>query len=186
MYGLVNRAVEELITTRFGLDAWERVKARAGIDVDLFLSDESYPDATTYQLIGAACEELQLDAQAVLVEFGKHWVLHTAVESYGEMLKMGGRTLPEFLRNLPNFHARVVLIYPDLKPPRFSCTHVTAESMTLHYHSDRPGLTAFVEGVLLGLSELYETPIEIVLGPNRGTGHDHDEFQLRWQAAQAA
>lgn len=186
MYGLVNRAVEEHVTRCFGVEAWERIKTRAGIDVDMFLSDESYPDATTYDLIDAACVELQLDAHTVLVEFGKHWVLHTAVESYGEMLKMGGRTLPEFLRNLPNFHARVVLIYPDLKPPGFRCTDVTEDSLTLHYHSERPGLTAFVEGVLLGLAELYQTPVEIELGPHRGTGHDHDEFRVRWRAARAA
>lgn len=186
MYGLVNRAVEELITRRFGADAWDRVKQRAGIEVDMFLSDASYPDATTYQLIQAACDEFQLDAHTVLVEFGKHWVLHTALESYGEMLKMGGRTLPEFLRNLPNFHARVVLVYADLKPPTFRCTDITDRSLRLHYHSDRPGLTAFVEGVLLGLSELYETPVAVTLVAHRGAGHDHDEFDVSWKPAAAA
>ena len=54
MYGLVNKAVEEMVCMHHGEPAWERIKAQAGIDVDVFMSNEGYPDDVTYRLVGAA------------------------------------------------------------------------------------------------------------------------------------
>ncbi len=47
MYGLVNNAVQGLITEQFGKDTWERIKARAGVHLDGFLSMEPYSDDVT-------------------------------------------------------------------------------------------------------------------------------------------
>ena len=58
MYGLVNKAVEELVVSNFGEDKWELIKSKAGVDVDVFISNESYPDSMTYDLVGAASEVL--------------------------------------------------------------------------------------------------------------------------------
>ena len=33
MYGLVNRAVEDLVCTNFGEETWEKIKEKAGVDV---------------------------------------------------------------------------------------------------------------------------------------------------------
>lgn len=97
MYGMVNKSVQALVTTNFGIDKWEAIKKKAGVKEDVFLSNESYPDATTYGLIGAATEVLGLSADEILFAFGEFWVLHTAREEYGDMLSSAGRDLPEFL-----------------------------------------------------------------------------------------
>jgi len=181
MYGLVNKAVEDLVISQFGNDKWEAILAKAGLDVEVFVSNESYPDEMTYQLVGAASEILGLPAEQILIAFGEHWVLHTAVESYGPMMKSGGATLKDFLVNLPNFHTRVAMIFPNLQPPRFECTEVTEESLTLHYFTHRPGLQPFVVGLIQGLGKLYETPAEARLTASREAGADHDEFAIRWE-----
>jgi hypothetical protein len=36
MYGIVNKAIQELVTENFGADKWEAVKEKSGIDVDYF------------------------------------------------------------------------------------------------------------------------------------------------------
>ena len=53
MYGLVNKAVEGLICSRFGEDIWEPIKRGAGVEVDVLLSMEGYPDDVTYRLVTA-------------------------------------------------------------------------------------------------------------------------------------
>lgn len=181
MYGLVNKAIEELVVTNFGEDKWDLIKAKAGVDVDVFISNEGYPDELTYKLVGAASEVLGAPAEDILVAFGEHWVLKTAAKSYGPMMKSGGATLKEFLVNLPNFHTRVAMIYPNLEPPRFQCTDVTDEGLHLHYHSHRPGLTSFVTGLLQGLGKLYETPCTSTVVERKDQGADHDVFAVRWQ-----
>lgn len=186
MYGLVNKAVEQMVCMHHGELAWERIKERAGVDVDVFVSNEGYPDDITYRLVAAASAELDLPAEAVLEAFGQHWVLHTAREAYGGLLEAAGRTLPEFLGNLPDFHSRVAMIFPNLQPPRFVCTDVKPGSLRLHYHTHRPGLAPFVVGLLKGLGTMYSTPVEVRVVAACDQGADHDEFDVVWSPVPVA
>jgi len=183
MYGLVNKAIMDLVVTNFGDDQWEAIKTKAGVEIDAFISNESYPDEMTYSLVGAASEVLGLTPDQVLVAFGEHWVLKTAAESYGPMMKAGGKTLREFLVNLPNFHTRVEMIYPNLKPPRFSCSEITDDGLHLHYFTHRPGLTSFVIGLVQGLGSLYGTPAGCTLLESKSVNGECDIFQVTWSEA---
>ena len=182
MYGMVNKAVEQMVVTRFGANTWEQIKAVAGVETEAFISNEAYDDSVTYNLVGAASKVLDLPAEVVLEEFGKHWVLKTATEGYGELLDAGGKTLPEFLSNLHHFHARVELIFPALKPPRFHVTDQKADSLILHYETHRPGLQPFVIGLLKGLGERFGVEVFAKLLRGRDDGLDHDEFMVSWAA----
>ena len=62
MYGLVNKAVEDLVCSKFGEETWNKILEEAGVDVDSFVSMEAYPDAVTYKLIHAASTVLETDA----------------------------------------------------------------------------------------------------------------------------
>src|SRR5215218_5594687 len=114
MYGLVNKAVVDLVVNKFGEDTWVKIKNKAGVDHDLFVSMDAYPDDITYRLVGAASEVLGIPPAAVLEAFGEWWVLYTAQEGYGPMLDASGKTLREFLENLDALHARVALTMPAL------------------------------------------------------------------------
>ena len=135
MYGLVNKAIEELVCSRFGEEHFESIKEKAGVDVDAFMCMEQYPDEITYRLVGAASDVLGIPPEDILKSFGEYWVLYTAHAGYGDLLKMAGRTLPEVLESLDNLHTRVSLAFPHLQPPSFWCTEMTSNSLTLHYRS---------------------------------------------------
>jgi hypothetical protein len=186
MYGMVNKAVEEMVCLHHGEATWEKIKAAAGVDIDVFMSNESYDDDITYRLVGAASEVLALPAEQILIGFGEHWVLHTAQEGYGGLMKAAGKTLPEFLQNLPNFHARVAMIFPKLQPPHFRCTEITDHSLRLHYHSHRPGLAPFVVGLMQGLGRMFQTPVTVRRIEAKEEGADHDVFTVTWEPAPAA
>jgi hypothetical protein len=130
--------------------------------------------------VGAASEVLGLPVESILQVFGEHWVLKTASKNYGAMLRAGGATLKEFLVNLPNFHTRVAMLYPNLVPPSFVCADVTESGLTLHYHTHRLGLTHFVIGILTGLGKLYECPCVTQVVASRSDGASHDVFAVRW------
>jgi hypothetical protein len=186
MYGMVNKAVEDLVVKNFGPDQWAAIKQKAGVDVDIFLSNEAYPDKLTYDLVGAASEVLGMPARDILIAFGEHWILHTARDGYGSMMEANGRSLPEFLQNLPSFNTRVAMISPDLQPPRFSCSDVTENSLMLHYYSHRPGLSDFVVGLLQGLGKMFNTPGIVEITERKDDGADHDVFLVRWSAGDTA
>lgn len=180
MYGMVNKAIEQMVVMHHGEDTWEKIKVKAGTSIEVFISNEPYPDELTYALVAAASESLQVPQEKLLHEFGEHWILHTAMESYGGLMRAAGRSIGEFLGNLPNFHARVSMIFPKLKPPHFECTEITEHSLNLHYHSERPGLQPFVIGLMNGLGKMFKIPVQVKQTYFKSQGHTHDVFSVTW------
>lgn len=182
MYGLVNRAIEQMISEAHGEARWEEVKEAAQVDTEVFIANDGYDDAMTYRLVGAASAVLALPAVQVLEAFGRYWVVHTAKEGYGAMLSSIGKDVGEFLENLPGLHARLSLIYPHLQPPHFTCERTSPLSLVLHYRSSRPGLAPFVRGILLGIGEMFKTPVDVSQLESKEAGADHDVFYVGWAA----
>lgn len=180
MYGIVNKAIEDLVKETYGLEKWEAVKKRVGSDIDFFISNEPYPDHITYNLVGAISEEMNLPVSEVLRAIGEWWVLRTGREKYGSLMEAGGATLQEFLANLPAFHSRVMFIYPNVTPPEFKLSDQTQKSVCVHYFSKRAGLQEFVWGLLQGLGKMYDTPVSIELLASRDHGDDHEIFKVTW------
>jgi hypothetical protein len=180
MYGMVNKAVVDLVCTKFGEATWQEIKKRAECDIDVFVGMDGYPDALTYRLVAAASQVLGIPPAQVLEAFGEWWVLYTAKEGYGELLRASGRDFTEFLMNLDQLHARVGISMPELTPPSFQVTDLTGDTLRLHYYSRRKGLGPMVVGLLKGLSARFETPVEVTHDRKADDGAEHDEFFVRF------
>lgn len=182
MYGLVNKAIEDMVCAYYDEDTWETIKEKAGLeDIDYFINMEGYPDDVTHRLVRSACEVLNMTSEEVLQAFGEYWVTFTATKGYGELMDSAGDDLPEFLNNLDNLHARVGLSFPKLKPPEFECSYHTEETIDLHYRSTREGLAPMVIGLVRGLGKRFNTDIDITHTQSRSEGADHDTFSIKYQ-----
>lgn len=181
MYGMVNRAIEQMVRSEHGDVVWNKVRQRAQVNVEVFLTAESYDDQLTYRLVAAVSEQLGVSAEQVLIAFGEHWVLHTAPASevYGVLMDAAGTDLGDFLEYLPELHSRVMLGLPEMRPPEFWVTDRTEESLILHYRSHRVGLQSFVIGLLNGLGQRFGLDVEVTLR-TRSPEEDHDQFELRY------
>ena len=177
MYGLVNKAIEDFVTQRFGVEIWERILEKAGLDGEVFISMKSYPDDWTYKLVGAGSEVLGLPADDVLTAFGEHWIGFMQRAGYGQHLKACGRTLPDFLRRLDNMHAHIGLTFADSKMPSFRCTEIAGQRLQVDYYSARSGLTPMVVGLLRGLGAFFGVAVQVEIAQSRALGADHDQFQ---------
>ncbi len=163
MYGMINLALEQMVIDGFGVDTWERIKNKAGLNEVRFISMKSYDDKTSYDLVGAASEVLEMDANELLEKFGEYWILHTAKEGYGDILTMGGDNLPDFLKNLNLLHMKIGSVMPELVPPSFEVIDLTDRSLTLIYHSKRAGLAPMILGLVKGLGLRFNTPCIVSL-----------------------
>ena len=181
MYGLVNQAIRDMILVNHGEEIWARVRQRAELEVDTFEGMEPYPDDLTHRLVMAASIELNDDPHALLRAFGEFWVKYTAAEGYGPLMDMAGASLPEFLNNLDDLHARVGVNFPQLIPPSFDTEEHAQGTMHLHYHSSREGLAPMVIGLVEGLGDRFETPVEVEQLASRSEGADHDVFSVRYE-----
>jgi Haem-NO-binding len=182
MYGLVNKAIEDMICKYHGEDTWESIKQKAGLeDIDFFICMDAYSDDITYRLVAAACEVLGMEAEEILIAFGEYWVTYTAQEGYGELLDSAGNSLGQFMQNLDNLHARVGLSFPQLRPPSFDCEHTSGKSMDLHYQSTRQGLAPMVVGLLHGLGKRFNTKVDVTQTSFRQQGASHDIFSIEYE-----
>ncbi|MBD2435514.1 heme NO-binding domain-containing protein [Nostoc sp. FACHB-110] len=186
MYGLVNKAIQDMVCEYHGEETWERIKQKADIeDIDFFIGMDSYSDDVTYRLVSAACEVLNTPADEILQAFGEYWVNYTAEEGYKELLASAGTSLPQFLENLDNLHARVGLSFSQLRPPSFECEHTSDKTMELHYQSTRQGLAPMVIGLLHGLGKRFQTNVDVTQVSFREQGETHDIFSIKYTDLQS-
>ena len=177
MYGLVNRAVQELVVSQFGKDKWDAIKKKAATGVQTFVSMQNYPDETTYKLVAAASEVLEVPPEKVLEAFGEYWITYTAANGYGDMFQMFGSSMAEFLSNLDNLHVRVGMTFPKLRPPSVRCTEVNAEGMRVHYYSERVGLAPLMVGLLRGLGKRFGTEVDVAHAQDEARADEADREQ---------
>jgi hypothetical protein len=181
MYGLVNRAIQQMVSSHHGEDVWQRIKQNADLaDLDFFSTYQAYPDDVTHRLVAAASEELGLSTAEIMQAFGEYWITYTASEGYEQLLESTGETLPEFLDHLDTLHARAGLAFPQLQPPSFRCSHAEDRSLDLEYRSRRQGLAPMVVGLLHGLGRRFRTPVNVEQTASRDRGDGEDLFHIRY------
>ena len=178
MYGLVNRALQQLVRSQCGERVWDEIRAKAGVDHEVFMRMDSYPDEITYRLVAAASEVLAMPVDGMLREFGRYWTRYTMDEGYGALLSDLGGSLHEALAALDAMHARVALLYPALKPPTFKVSSDDPARIRLEYRSHRTGLAPMVIGLIEGMGERYGVRVVISHLQARDDHHDHDLFDI--------
>ena len=176
MYGLVNRAICDLLQKELGEVACERVKQRAGVGVEVFVSLQTYPDQTTVSLVVAAAEEMKLPVETLLERFGEHWVDYAVNHGYRDLMQARGASLFDFIARLDDLHSRLTLTFPELRPPSFRVIERSQNAIRFLYISEREGLAPFVAGIIRGLGKLFNQPVDIVHTGVRGRERDNDEF----------
>lgn len=181
MYGLVNKAIQDLVCEKFGEDKWIEIKKLSNFEDDFFIGLQAYPDSLTYDLVKNASRVLGADASVVMEAFGEYWILYTANEGYGEMLDLAGDNLSDFLNNLDMLHNRVNNIMPQLVAPQFSTRNETNNSIELEYRSKREGMAPMVVGLLRGLGKRFnKEQLKIEHIQQKNDVNDCHVFRLEW------
>lgn len=169
MYGLVNRAIKELVLMQAGPGVWAELTQEVGFEAGSFVDDEPYPDELTYALVGAVSERLEMPAADVLRTFGRHWLLFTSQSRYGHLLDSFGTDFEEFLEHLDDLHQQVAGVLPGLQPPRFSVSETRA-GLLVTYESEREALEPMVLGLLEGVLEFFGAKGTVQEAPRSAAG----------------
>lgn len=178
MYGMVNEGIRQFVELSHDEATWAEICKKASVDVTRFERMVSYDDAITYNLVGAICAHTGLAAEDALESFGTYWIEYVGSSSFGNLLKLAGRTLIEKLDGLDDMHDRVFASMPNLKPPSFELETLDDKNHNLHYFSDRDGLAPMVVGLLHGLARETGEAIRVNQIQAKSDGADHDVFAI--------
>lgn len=178
MYGMVNQALEALVTERFGPDTWVIVRRKAGIVDPAFITMKQYPDEVTYSLAGALSEHLKAPLPGLLRAFGAYWVAYARRGPWGKIMLASGGSTYELLGALDAMHARIAISFPDLKPPSFK-VRPEGDAVVVDYSSHRPGLAPFVVGLIEGIGAMFGEAVEVEQVASKEAGAPADSFRVR-------
>lgn len=177
MYGLVNQAIEDLVRTNYGEQAWRDVQVAAGYENIVFVGQQNYSDDLTFKLIHAACDVFMQSPEILLRLFGRHWIMYTGREGWHEFFDVSCTGVIEFLQQLDNMHAKVATVMPEATPPSIVLSE-TMEGYELVYISERIGLALFFQGIVEGLVEYYDEPW-VIDQIQTQSEHETDRFRMR-------
>jgi hypothetical protein len=180
MYGLVNKAIKDLVTTNFGEDKWKEICRLADHVEEDFIGMNPYPDKLTFDLVTHASTVLNMSPGSILEAFGEYWILYTADEGYGDLMNLTGSTFVEFLSNLDMLHYRINNIMPELQAPQFSTRNETENSVELEYRSHREGMIPMLYGLIKGLGNRFEITVSIDHIEHKSTTSDCHVFLIKW------
>lgn len=178
MYGLVNKAMEDMVTQLKGAAAWEALKRDANVDVETFVGMDQYDDAVTYRLVSAASRMLSLPADDILEAFGEYWTLYTAQKGYGHLMSAAGDNVFDVLDSLDDMHTRLEMLYPNMRIPHFGLQRESECRALLRYESEREGLAPMVIGLVKGLGKRFHTPVTVERIDRRDEGALTDTFRI--------
>jgi hypothetical protein len=114
------------------------------------------------------------------ITISKWWVISTTKEKYGALTTSGENYLKDFSINVPDFHNRVLFLYPKLTPSEFKVKDIRENNLNLHYISKREGLQEFVRGLLEVLSFRLDTATTIERTQCRNDGAKFEMFKISW------
>jgi hypothetical protein len=180
MYGLVNKAIQDLVTKGYGEDAWKEVCKMSGFADEDFVGMEPYPDSLTYELVGNISKLTGMDNAKILELFGEHWILYTADEGYGDLMDLTGSNFVDFLNNLDMLHERINNIMPHLAAPEFKTRNKTENSIELEYRSHREGFIPMLNGLIKGLGKRFDMEVTVEQIDFKNKGADCDVFLIKW------
>jgi len=155
MYGMIHRAVRELVIERTGAAAWEAIEREAGVGPAELISAAVYPDPLTLRVVAAAAAQMGMETADFLRMFGRHWVRFAGSGPYAGIMDFAGHDLAGFISNLDRMHRAVQSAMPEARVPQFTLVRADAAGLVVRYGSAREGLEPFVVGLLEGLMERF-------------------------------
>ena len=179
MYGIIYKAIEEYTLDNFSSEILDKIKTESGSSIHFSIIDQPYDDALTYKLAESLSYYTSIDIHEILLNFGEY-LIKVVSEKYPDIMEGRGNNLIDYLINLPNFHNRIMLIYPELTPPEFRISNLEEKNMLLHYFSNTDEMKEYVRGYLNGLMKAFNTDLLIEYAYSKHENNFEDVFKISW------
>ncbi len=181
MKGLVFNLLEDFIVEGWGEEAYEQIFAECPLKTKgPFVGPGTYPDSDLVAIAQVGAAKLGVSLDDALVAFGKFSFPRLAAKV--PKLMRHQRDAKRFLMSIDSvIHVEVRKLFPEAITPRFTCVDTGEDELQIRYESKR-GLCRFMEGLLQGVAEHFETDIAFEQTACMHRGAAHCQFALRFSS----
>lgn len=178
MKGAVLIALNDFVEENFGPEAWERILENANpASGGVYTSVQNYDDEEVVALVGAVCEELKIDIQQALCQFGRY-LFSVLNDKYSIFTKIQ----PDFYKFLASVedvvHVEVKKLFPDAYLPTLKAVDQSDSHIVLKYISRRR-MCSLAEGLIRGAAKQYGVNVSIEQPKCYCKGDDHCIIEVK-------
>jgi len=171
LYGIINNAFRAYVIAERDEETWQDIALKARIDACEFAGMQPYDDAVTMAIVVETAKRLGIEADDLLRVVGRSWLDFTQTTPLASLSHAPGSDSISFIENLDAMHSRLRAALPEMQAPSFTIERLGSGRISITYFSDRDGLFAFVEGLLLGVSDYFDETLDIKGFERLGDGH---------------
>lgn len=177
MYGMIHRAIREMVIDLKGRDAWSEVERCANCGPAELISSEVYSDQITLDILSKSADILEIDYDEMMQKFGYFWIDFSNSGPFRGIMNFSGRSLEVFINNLNKLHNGVQTVLVQSSMPSFDILAVRDGFIAVRYRSKRSGLDSFVIGLFEGLLRHFSLKGRVHLVEKNV---DHSIFEINY------
>lgn len=155
MYGIIYVTIKDYAEAAFSSETWKLAVEASGITVNLNSSEQPYSEENIYALGKAIASVSNTPEADVLYGMG-YQIAQTTFQKYPEITVSRGDSIKEYFLNLPAYHNRNSLIYPNLKAPEFRVASVSENDMVMQYLYKLAHIAPYVHGYYTGIAHHFD------------------------------
>lgn len=155
MHGMINRALQDFLTTTHGTEIWAEVASQAALPHAGFESMSIYDDTLTMLCFQGACQVLHQHPNALLEDIGIFLITHPPLAPLRRLLRFGGAGFVQFLHSLEELAERGRLALPDLDMPQIEVEQLDPSNFRLRAVWSLPGMGPILIGALRAMADEY-------------------------------
>ena len=177
MKGVVFNLLEQVVTSAYGVDAWDKLLDGSRV-TGIYTSIGSYPDEELERLVESACGMLDVSRDAVLRWFGQQAIplLAQAYPAFFETHETA-RTFVSGINHV--IHAEVRKLYTGAECPHFNIRDNRPGVLAMDYRSSRR-MCALAQGFVEGAAQFYCEEVEFRHVTCTANGDERCRFEICW------
>jgi len=180
MKGLIFTSFIDLVEDKFGLAVLDEIIAEANLPNDgAYTSVGTYDHIELINMVVALSKKTDIDVSDLVKVFGEY-LFGVLAETHPIWLS-GINSAFELFEKVDGFiHVEVKKLYPDAKPPKFTCRRISENQLEMIYSSPRC-LGDAAEGLIRGCAGFYDESIGIEREKLGNASGEEERFLLQLQ-----
>jgi predicted hydrocarbon binding protein len=159
VHGIIFSEMKKYVDTKFGGDTWATLLTSAGLQSNVYLNMQSYPDQEAIAIVMSASKATGKPAFTILEDFGE-FIAADLVNMYKTLVRPEWKTL-ELLENVERtIHVVVRARHPGAVPAQITCTRTSANEVQVTYNSPRK-MCPLAKGIIQGVGHHYNQRLSV-------------------------